>query len=387
MSERPLIVGAGPVGLGASLFVERQGLSVRVVEQLDKPVHESKALAVNPRTLEILEDTGVTKQMLEIGLPIRNAVLHRRGREVASISLAGIHPRYPFMLALSQATTERLLTQSLLEAGGQVERGVKLIDCRTRERRVEATLESAGHHEVVTCPWLLAADGAHSVVREKLGIQFEGSSLAGEWYLADAPLRTKLQEDQAHIFLLEEGVFLFLIQVVDETLSNKNDDRVWRVISNHAEPLSMLDAAELSGPPVWESSFHISHRICAQLAIGDIYLAGDAAHIHSPMGARGMNLGLEDAYVFAELVRTNRLSEYDSLRRPIDLGVVRQVEFLTRIISSESRITRFIRQFLLPVAVKMPVFRQRMIKTLSGLDHPLPHFARATRSSSPVATT
>jgi 2-polyprenyl-6-methoxyphenol hydroxylase-like FAD-dependent oxidoreductase len=126
----PLIVGAGPVGLAAALFLRRQGSSPRIVEMLDEPVHESKALAVNPRTLDILDETGVTGRMLDIGLPIREAVLHRNGKVVASISLAGIHPRYPFMLAISQATTERLLAGALKEAGGHVDRGVKLVGCR-----------------------------------------------------------------------------------------------------------------------------------------------------------------------------------------------------------------------------------------------------------------
>jgi 3-(3-hydroxy-phenyl)propionate hydroxylase len=195
------------VGLSAALFLERQGLSPRVVEKLDDPVRESKALAVNPRTLEILEEAGLTKRMLEIGLPIREALLHRRGRVVSTISFTGIHHCYPFMLALSQAATERLLAQALLEAGGQIERGVKLIDCRAVAGRVEATLESSGRQELVTCPWLLAADGARSRVREKLGNQFLGSSLSEEWYLADVPLRTGLACGQVHIFCVKTASF------------------------------------------------------------------------------------------------------------------------------------------------------------------------------------
>jgi 2-polyprenyl-6-methoxyphenol hydroxylase-like FAD-dependent oxidoreductase len=174
--ERPIIVGAGPVGLGAALFLARQGQPVRVVELRDEPTTHSKALAVNPRTLDLLAPTGVTRRMLEIGLPVRNARLHRRGRVVAALSLAGIHPRYPFMLALSQATTERLLAEALHEAGGTVERGLKLVACRNEADGVEVTLETTagGPHETAHCPWLLAADGAHSTAREQLGIEFVG---------------------------------------------------------------------------------------------------------------------------------------------------------------------------------------------------------------------
>ena len=133
-----------------------------------------------------------------------------------------------------------------------------------------------------------------------------------------------------------------------------------------------LVQAEQAGPPLWTSNFHISHRINATLSMGSIYFAGDAAHVHSPMGARGMNLGLEDAFVFAELVRTGRLDEYDRLRRPIDGEVVRRVEYLSQIVSAESWFNWLVRSFVLPRAVKIPFVRSRMVGTVTGLDHKLP---------------
>jgi 2-polyprenyl-6-methoxyphenol hydroxylase-like FAD-dependent oxidoreductase len=378
-SNQPVIVGAGPVGLGTALFLAQQGVTTRVVEMLEEPVHESKALAINPRTLEILESTGITAQMLELGLRVHEARMHRGEKAVASISLAGAHPRYPFMLALSQATTERLLTQAFTSAGGYIERGVRLVGCRNLSDHVEAVLRATqgGTREVVECPWLLAADGAHSAVREQLGIQFEGSALDNEWYLVDVPIRTKLPEDVAHVFFLANGAFLLLIRVVDNAFSHY-ESPLWRVIANRPDPLAHLVMGEPVGPPVWESSFRISHRICTKLSSGNVYFAGDAAHIHSPMGARGMNLGLEDAWVFAELVKANRLSEYDHLRRPVDRRVVRQVEFLTRMMTGEAAFSGILRRFIFPMAIKLPPLRNRMVRTLTGLDHNLPRFVGAT---------
>jgi 2-polyprenyl-6-methoxyphenol hydroxylase-like FAD-dependent oxidoreductase len=369
----PLIVGAGPVGLGAALFLTRQGRVPRVVEMRDEPATESKALAVNPRTLDILEPTGITRQMLELGLPIHGIRFHRRERVMTALSFAGIHPKYPFMLALSQATTERLLARALEAAGGKVERGVKMIACRNLADRVEAVLESSGgSREVTQCPWLLAADGAHSIARQQLGIDFVGSSFAEPWHLADVPLRTALPTDHAHVFFLDGGAFLFLIRVVDEATKDRPGEPVWRVMSNRPEPLFKLVQAEPAGPPLWTSSFHVSHRIDATLAAGGVYFAGDAAHIHSPVGARGLNLGLEDAWGFAELVRTNRLAEYDSLRRPVDRRVVRHVEFLSRVASAESWFYQLVRTFLFPLATRLPFVRARMVATVTGLDHELP---------------
>jgi 2-polyprenyl-6-methoxyphenol hydroxylase-like FAD-dependent oxidoreductase len=326
--------------------------------------------------------------MLDVGLPIHGVRLNQLGRTVAAISLAGLHAKYPYMLALSQATTERLLARALEAAGGKVERGVKMVQCRTSADGVEAALmpSAGGSREVVRCPWLLAADGAHSIAREQLGISFVGSSFAAEWYLADAPLRTSLAADQAHVFFLDRGEFLFMIRVVDDALKDRPGDPVWRLIGNRPEPLSRLVEAEQTGPPIWTSSFHIAHRIAATLAAGGVYFAGDAAHVHSPMGARGMNLGLEDAWVFAELVRTNRLSEYDQLRRPVDRRVVRQVESFSRVVSAESRIARFARTFLLPTATKVPFIRSRLLRTVAGLDHALPALSQKGDWLRPEAT-
>lgn len=371
--DQPLVVGAGPVGLGAALFLARQGRIPRVVETREEPSQQSKALAVNPRTLDILQPTGLTQRMLELGTRIHGLRFYRRGRVLGALSLANIHPKYPFMLALSQATTERLLARALEEAGGRVERGVKMVACRPLGDRVEVALEPAGGpREVFHCPWMLAADGAHSVARQQLGIDFVGSSFAREWHLADVPLRTALAADHAHIFFHDPGGFLFMIRVVDEALKHRPGEPVWRIMGNRPDPISRLIGAEPAGQPLWTSSFHISHRINATLAAGGVYFAGDAAHIHSPVGARGMNLGIEDAWVFSELLRTNRLSEYDRFRRPVDRQVVRRVELLSRIPSAESRFYHVIREFVFPLAIKVPFLRARMIKTATGLDHELP---------------
>jgi 2-polyprenyl-6-methoxyphenol hydroxylase-like FAD-dependent oxidoreductase len=164
-----------------------------------------------------------------------------------------------------------------------------------------------------------------------------------------------------------------MLRVVDEALKDRLGEPVWRVMGNRPEPLSQLVQAEQAGPPIWTSSFHVSHRINATLAAGGVYFAGDAAHIHSPVGARGMNLGLEDACVFAELVRANRLPEYGWLRQPVDRRVVRQVEFLSRVASAESPFYRFVRALLFPTVTKIPFARARMVVTVTGLDHELPH--------------
>jgi 2-polyprenyl-6-methoxyphenol hydroxylase-like FAD-dependent oxidoreductase len=186
------------------------------------------------------------------------------------------------------------------------------------------------------------------------------------------PLRTALAPDRVHIFFLAAGTFLFMLRVVDDMPHDENEKPLWRVLANRSKPLSWLVQAEQAGLPTWTSSFHISHRIDATLAAGSVYFAGDAAHIHSPVGARGMNLGLEDAWVFAEMVQANRLADYDRFRRPVDARVVRRVELISRTVSAESGFYRFVRAFVFPIAVKLPFLRARMLGAVNGLDHDLP---------------
>jgi 2-polyprenyl-6-methoxyphenol hydroxylase-like FAD-dependent oxidoreductase len=250
-----------------------------------------------------------------------------------------------------------------------------MVDCRiSDDDGVVAVLEptGGGTKKIFECPWLLAADGAHSTAREKLKNDFPGSSLDEEWYLADAPLRTNLAADHGHFFLFDSGRFLFMIRVVDEALKDQPGALLWRVITNRPEPLSQLVGAEQAGPAIWESGFKVSHRIVETMASEGVYFAGDAAHVHSPIGARGMNLGIEDAWVFAELVRTGRMHEYDGLRRAVDKRVVRRVELLTRMIAAQSSLSRLARRVAFPVAVKTPVLRGRMLAAVTGLDHQLP---------------
>ncbi len=374
-ARRAMIVGAGPVGLAAALLLARKGIATRVIEKREHASRESRALAVNPRTLALLEASGVAASMLEMGRVIRGARLHRGGRIVGSVGFEGVHEKYPFMLALSQAATERLLEAALAKAGVSVERGVELIECRAIGGGVEVELasgpEPGGGCETARAPWLLGADGARSTVRARMGIGFPGRGFRHEWFLADTPMRTGLEEDHAHVMLKGGGVFVFLIRVVNPALEGERGSPVWRVISNRRDPISLVDGAEAAGAPLWESEFHIAHRLSAAFARDGVYLAGDAAHIHSPIGARGMNLGIEDAWVLAELAGAGRLDRYAPMRRPVDRAVVRRVALMSRLVAGEPAVLGAVRDLLMPLALRLPTVQRRMRPVVSGLDHDL----------------
>ena len=141
--------------------------------------------------------------MLTLGMPIRGVRFSQRGQQPREILFKGhVHHKYPFVLGLSQATTERLLAEALEEAGAKIERGVELIGCRNEAGSVQAELRQCSNdsHETVFAPWLLAADGAHSTARKTLNIDFSGSSFEKPWHLADLPLSGPFEEDMGHVF-------------------------------------------------------------------------------------------------------------------------------------------------------------------------------------------
>ena len=372
MANIPIIVGAGPVGLGAALFLRQAGIAVRIVDMAEAPSGHSKAMAVNPRTLELLESTGVTARMLSRGIRIYGARFQNDHKWSGELDLRTLEHKYPFMLALSQAVTEHLLTEALERAGGKVERGVALESCSNKsDDTVEVELKhvSSGAIEEIECPWLLAADGAHSTARKALAIDFKGSSLKTPWYLADVPLDTALEENHVYLFF-SEGGFLFLIRVVTEE-AQPAGAKLWRVISNQREMMNRIPHSTAAGEPAWSSEFHISHRIDETLQRGNVYFAGDAAHIHSPMGARGMNLGLEDAWVFSQLAQRGELRRYGELRKSVDETVVKHIERLSQIVMGESWVARLVREVSMRWLIKFPGIQAGFVAAMTGLDHPL----------------
>ncbi|MCA9295935.1 MAG: FAD-dependent monooxygenase [Phycisphaerales bacterium] len=368
-NDRPLIAGAGPAGLAAALFLARHGIRARIIDKERVRSPYSRALAVNPRTLDLLEPTGVTERMLALGRRIASGRVVAGDRLIFEPHFEQVSPRFPFLVALSQATTEQLLAEALAEFDIDVERGVALTSCALDEHGARVTLQADDDEESWTVPWLLAADGAHSTVRHELALEFRGRTFEKEWNLLDVPLETSRTVDQAHIEFLTGGGFLFMLPVVtDDAVASDTHAPIWRMITNRATPLECLRADERAGMPIWKSSFHIAHRVIERMQTGAVSFIGDAAHIHSPLGARGMNLGIEDAWIFAQCVSHGVLSTFADRREPDIRRVVGKIEFLTRMARGETTVQRAARRLGPAVARFVPAVRRTALRTLTGLD-------------------
>lgn len=363
-SPQVLIAGAGPVGLAAALFLTRRGVPVRIVDPAPEPTRTSKALGVNPRTLDLLAESGVAAAIEAEAQPMRALRLHRRGRPLADLvidwaALGAAHR----MVILPQARSEALVTAALADLGVTPERGTGVQALSQDDAGVDVALTDGS---TVRVPVLLAADGAHSTIRKALALDFPGDGWDEPWQLLDVDL-TGPAADEGWIDLQPEGPFVCL----------PFSGQTFRLIGFGRPLLERLPAGWTAGTVHWSSAFRISHRMVGRMTVGRVCLAGDAAHIHSPIGARGMNLGVEDAFVFAACAadflsgQGGRLEDYDRLRRPVDAAVVRNVRALTSAVRDRSPAADLVRRLLLPLVFRLPIVVNRVLKVGMGLDHPV----------------
>ena len=303
-----LVVGAGPVGLTMAAELARYGIRVRIVEKAAERTDKSKALVVWSRTLELMDRMGCAQAFVDAGMKTTAANIVAGDEHIARITLDGVASPYPYALMLPQSETERLMEEHLASLGVMVERSVELTRFEPTQDGVVSTLRFAdGREETQESAWLIGCDGAHSVVRHGLGMQFEGNTLASDWILADVHLVGVPNPGEIAILWHADGVLaIFPIRSDRYRVIANVDSKGTKTegIGLTAEPTldevqALLDGRGPGGMvasrPVWLAGFHINERKVKDYRAGRVFLAGDAAHIHSPAGGQGMNTGMQDA--------------------------------------------------------------------------------------------
>ena len=386
-----LVVGAGPTGLTLAAQLRAFGASVRIVDrQLDR-VHESRALAVQPRTLEVLRGLGLAEELIERGNDAVWVQLHAGGR-VVRIRLFGLgldDTAYPFLLFVSQAETEQVLGDHLATGGIPVERGVELVGFHADPDAVACTLgHRYGRIEEVRARYLVGCDGAASTVRRAAGIAFQGGAYPQTFALADLEV-DGLDRDAAHAFLGQDGILLFFplgrpaswrMLAMDPSLQGRREPA-----QPSLEELQALADAFTGGmvrlrDPVWRTYFRLQHRYAARYRAGRVFLAGDAAHVHSPAGAQGMNTGIQDAWnlgwklalVARGVADEALLDTYDTERRPVGGFVVRFTDRAFSVATSTNPLLRLLRTELVPRVLPLALGFDRAVaygfRTVSQLN-------------------
>ncbi|WP_420406157.1 FAD-dependent monooxygenase [Nisaea sp.] len=360
MSAEVLIVGAGPVGMTAAIELLRRGVDVRLIDRSEQRTELSKAVGINVQTLELLQASGLTDRLLAAGLKIRAAHLHLDGTPLADLDLTQADHRYNFLLALPQSETERLLEARLGELGGRVERLTELTGLGQDANGVRVTLRlPGGGTETMRVRALLGADGGRSTVREALSIPFLGARYEEQWSLADISVDWPYGMDAVNLFLSRGGDVLFTVPI--------GPDRI-RAISQTAHVLELLPSGSTVTGTHWESQFRVSLRQAERYQEGACYLAGDAAHVHSPAGGRGMNLGIWDACAFAERYSAGTLAGYSAERHPIGARILGITDRMFRITALEPGLAQSARNFVLRNIVPLKPVQRLIAPNLLGIE-------------------
>ena len=385
-SELPtlLIVGAGPVGLTMACELTRHGVPCRIIEKRAERSQTSKALGVFPRTLELFETIGIAEQAIAAGQVLYGLRLREGEKEMAHLEFSSIASPYPFLLSLPQAETERLLTESLSALGVEVERNLELIGLTQTDSSVLAKVRHAdGREEEIASPWVVGCDGAHSTTRHALGMEFEGAPYDESFVLADARVESALSPHEAHLFFSNDGLFAvfpfrgerarLIANIPPETRTQSLPELTAEEIQQYADRRGPggLRISDID----WTSRFHISHRKVADFRKLRVFLAGDAAHIHSPAGGQGMNTGIQDAFnlgwklalVVKGRAPASLLRSYSLEREPIAKGVLSLTDRITRMATVTNPVAKTMRNFVLTTFSGMDFVAENIAERMAEL--------------------
>jgi 2-polyprenyl-6-methoxyphenol hydroxylase-like FAD-dependent oxidoreductase len=356
-----LIVGAGPTGLTLAAQLAQFGTRFRIIDRLPDRAQESRALGVQARSLEILQYLGLGDKLAARGNKSATVTMHVEGRVAPRVSLsdfAAPDTRYPYILFVSQAETEGLLLQHLEERGVTIERGKELTKFTEGASGISCELRNAaGHTEHVDAQYLVGCDGAHSVVRKGAHIPFEGEAYLQDFMLGDIEVEASpdvtLAKDSIHPFVGGQGIAIFFPlghpaswrviamsarSAAQSTLVPAGEDAPQTAKLSLEELQQAIDGATGGGvrahSPVWLTHFRLHHRQATTYRRGRVFIAGDAAHIHSPVGAQGMNTGIQDAWnlgwKLAFVVRgaadERLLNTYEAERWPVGRALLRYTD-------------------------------------------------------------
>jgi 3-(3-hydroxy-phenyl)propionate hydroxylase len=393
LNEPPvLIVGAGPTGLAAAMCLARARVPVRLVERALQPASHSRAIGIQARTLELLEQHRVVEQFLAAGHRLRAVNLYSAGHRLARLDFDPLRTRYPFLLCLGQSVAERILSDHLAAFGVVVERGVELVDLVQADSQVHAGLRhSDGRHETIQASFIVAADGAHSTVRHLLDLKSSGKAFDQTLMLADLCADSDLSDDEVHMFTSKDGIAAlvpmgggrhrFLADhASDGALPEESAAEVRDVYTPTLERLQAaarrridrrLELSKLE----WSSCFRLHSGVVERLRVQRAFLAGDAAYVHSPAGGEDMDAGIQEAFNLGwKLARVRSgdapealLDTYQAERQPIERRVLRQVSLVTQLAEAGRGPLKLLRERGTPVLASFGPLRDAARLTVSEL--------------------
>jgi 2-polyprenyl-6-methoxyphenol hydroxylase-like FAD-dependent oxidoreductase len=373
------IVGAGPTGLALAGELALAGVSCAVFERRAEEPNITRAFAVHARTLELLDARGLTDRLLPRGVRV-NGVSPAPG---AYLDLGILPGRYPMLLIVPQSGTEQLLEERAHELGVPIRRGYELVDMTQDGEAVRLQLQGPDGPEVVTAAYVVGADGAHSAVRRLIGVDFVGTQYATHIMLADVRLARPPGETLFGA-TTTEGLVLFVpfgdgwFRAIAWDRSREEVPLSEPVTGDEIRRSFRRIAGDDFGmeEPRWSTRFLSERRQARHYRKGRVFLAGDAAHVHSPVGGQGMNTGIGDAVNLGWKLgaavhgwaRPDLLDTYEQERHPVGERVLRMTDGAYKLVMARTRAGLALRQQVIRVMLRVPLARRRIAGLLSGLD-------------------
>ncbi|MEZ0052228.1 2-polyprenyl-6-methoxyphenol hydroxylase-like FAD-dependent oxidoreductase [Mycobacterium sp. MAA66] len=370
-----LIVGAGPTGLALAATLQDRNVHATVVDRLTAGANTSRAAAVSARTLEVLEDLDVSRRLLKEGIQAPRFTVRDGRRILVPVDFSWLPTRYPFILMAPQSTTERLLLERLTELGGEVIRPKTLTGITQDPTGVTARFDDG---EQIRAQYIVGADGMHSTVRDQAGIGFIGGDYGESFALADVRLTGEVTDDEVILFWASNGMTVVaplpgdiyrIVAPVDTAPEQPSSTFIQDMLDTRGFGPGRVTVTDVA----WGSRFRVHHRVADRYRAGRVLLAGDAAHVHSPAGGQGMNLGIQDAMALGDaltaVLETGRdaaLDEYSAARRPLAQQVVALTDRLTRLATLPAPV-RPIRNAVVGLAGRTTALQHQLAWRLSGL--------------------
>jgi 2-polyprenyl-6-methoxyphenol hydroxylase-like FAD-dependent oxidoreductase len=359
MNKDITIIGAGSTGLSAGIFLNAYGYQPRILEKRDR-AKITKAIGINPVTLQLFEKSGITNRFLNNGWKLECMNFWYKDELIYKNQFSKVKHPYPYMIIQPQWETEKILEEYLNEKGIEVERNFELLSISKNSASLTLdfkNINANSNFSLETDGIVIGADGSKSKVREETGIEFKGWEHPAQYTLFDIELETSISHKEGHYRFYKEGAMLML----------HIRDGVWRVGGNLKDVLNYLPRGTKTGKISWETNFIISEKIAANYSAGNVHLLGDAAHIHSPLGGKGMNMCIEDSYIFANLFNQNKEDQFSKLRRKKVKNMVGILGQLTETMGGQHFIGNTLRSNMKNFSFFFPVVMPFMRKFLLGV--------------------
>jgi 2-polyprenyl-6-methoxyphenol hydroxylase-like FAD-dependent oxidoreductase len=377
-----LVVGAGPTGLTVAAELARQGVPCRVIDRALTASEKSKAIVIQARTLEIFSLMQIADDFVAAGKPLRGVNVYSNGKRMVSVHFDELDSAYPYILSLAQPETERILNDSLRRMGVTVERGVELLALSQDAEKATVELRHTdGRLERLRMDWVIGCDGARSTVRRALDIPFEGHTFEQHFLLADVHVESVLPDNEAHVFSQHGDICAVFpmpggrYRIIADNPPVEFGDREPTLEECQAIVNLRVHTPITLSDPAWTANFRVNSRLVRALRTRRVFLAGDAAHIHSPAGGQGMNTGIQDAVNLAwklALVCKGKshpslLDSYQAERYPVERAVLRQTDTAFRIAGAGGGIGAFVREHVVPLIGNLKFLQREAARLVSEI--------------------